>query len=97
MGQGQETQNWGTEIGVWVQIRMQLPSPSVLKPSTTGQGGNQNAMDLGTICGFFFSVSKFMSCIEDTLLAWVQDSAIHLLITVINFQASVLITEKHPN
>lgn len=45
----------------------------------------------------FFSVSKFMSCIEDTLLAWVQDSAIHLLITVINFQASVLITEKHPN
>ena len=46
---------------------------------------------------FFFSVSKLMSCIEDTLLAWVQDSVIHLLVTVINFQASVLFTEKHSN
>jgi hypothetical protein len=38
-----------------------------------------------------------MSCIEHTLLAWVQDSVVHLLVTVINFQASVLITEKHSN
>jgi hypothetical protein len=59
MGQGKETQNGDTEIGVWVQIRMQLPSPSVLKPSTTGQGGgNQTTMDLCTICDFF---SLFLS------------------------------------